>query len=518
MKYNTRVSSSRRKNRKAHFTAPSSVRRVLMSAPLSSDLRTKYNVRSMPVRKDDEVQVVRGTYKGREGKVVQVYRKKWVIHIERITREKVNGSTVNVGIHPSKVVISKLRLDKDRKSLLERKAKGRAAADKDKGTKFTAEDIMQTDRLISRSGYLERQLKEFSKAIFSLPLNITAETFSLVTNFCYGACISITPFNVASLFIAAKLLDMSETRGPRDENLCQKTENYFRLVVAVNLEYVSIVLRSCFSLLPEVETTTRLVSRCIEALSLMGDVEIVTSCLHDVRKLCFEDFKLILKSTSQRLIECHDLLYIIIDLYIKEHNVKMTEDQKTELCTYVDCSTLSSKILMHAVQNPRMPLRFVVHAMFVEQLNTRRSIISTVDHKHQIEDAVTLGSILKRDAALHRVAELKAVMNSTNSRVQCLEKELSGMRKLLNESEIITNRTDLGRSASFHLSSENKIERGQIGSISSISLHNVTNSVGVGYSSSQDSVDGKTRMNFRQRFMKGLKSAFRVSRLAKKKC
>ncbi|KAM5579846.1 large ribosomal subunit protein uL24z-like [Rosa sericea] len=143
MKRNPRVSSSRRKSRKAHFTAPSSVRRVLMSAPLSSDLRSKYTVRSMPVRKDDEVQVVRGTYKGREGKVVQVYRRKWVIHIERITREKVNGSTVNVGINPSKVVITKLRLDKDRKSLLDRKAKGRAAADKDKGTKFTAEDIMQ---------------------------------------------------------------------------------------------------------------------------------------------------------------------------------------------------------------------------------------------------------------------------------------------------------------------------------------------------------------------------------------
>lgn len=28
---------------------------------------------------------------GREGKVIQVYRRKWVIHIERITREKVNG-------------------------------------------------------------------------------------------------------------------------------------------------------------------------------------------------------------------------------------------------------------------------------------------------------------------------------------------------------------------------------------------------------------------------------------------
>ncbi|KAH9311270.1 hypothetical protein KI387_026305, partial [Taxus chinensis] len=109
------VSSSRRKSRKAHFTAPSSVRRVLMSAPLSIDLRNKHNVRSVPIRKDDEVQVVRGTFKGREGKVVQVYRRKWVIHIERITREKVNGSTVNVGVHPSKVVVTKLKVDKDRK-------------------------------------------------------------------------------------------------------------------------------------------------------------------------------------------------------------------------------------------------------------------------------------------------------------------------------------------------------------------------------------------------------------------
>ena len=84
-------------------------------------LKNKYSVRSVPIRKDDEVQVVRGNYKGREGKVVQVYRKKWVIHVERITREKVNGATVNVGVDASKCVITKLKLDKDRKALLERK-------------------------------------------------------------------------------------------------------------------------------------------------------------------------------------------------------------------------------------------------------------------------------------------------------------------------------------------------------------------------------------------------------------
>ncbi|KAJ6797679.1 putative 60S ribosomal protein L26-1 [Iris pallida] len=139
MKVNPCVSSSRRKSRKAHFTAQSNVHRVLMSAPLSGDSRNKYNVRSVPVRKDDEVQVVHRTYKGREGKVVLVYRRKWVIHVERITREKVNGSTINVGINPSKVVVTKLKLDKDMKSLLERKAKGRAA-DKAKG-KFSTEEV-----------------------------------------------------------------------------------------------------------------------------------------------------------------------------------------------------------------------------------------------------------------------------------------------------------------------------------------------------------------------------------------
>jgi large subunit ribosomal protein L26e len=46
---------------------------------------------------------------------------------------------VNVGIDPSKVVITKIKLDKDRKSLLDRKGKGRAA-EKGKG-KFTAEEV-----------------------------------------------------------------------------------------------------------------------------------------------------------------------------------------------------------------------------------------------------------------------------------------------------------------------------------------------------------------------------------------
>merc|ERR1711944_156026 len=143
MKFNTLVSSARRKNRKRHFNAPSHVRRKIMSSPLSKELRLKHNVRSMPIRKDDEVQVVRGHYKGQGGKVVQVYRKKFVIHIERIHRDKANGASTNVGIHPSKIVIKKLKMDKDRKRILERKALSRAKL-AEKG-KHTEESIMDTN-------------------------------------------------------------------------------------------------------------------------------------------------------------------------------------------------------------------------------------------------------------------------------------------------------------------------------------------------------------------------------------
>ncbi len=92
----------------------------------------------MPIRKDDEVTVVRGSYKNREGRVTAVYRTKYVIHVERVVREKVNGATVPVGIDASKVVITKLKLDKDRKKILERK--NRAVGDKSKG-KFTETDV-----------------------------------------------------------------------------------------------------------------------------------------------------------------------------------------------------------------------------------------------------------------------------------------------------------------------------------------------------------------------------------------
>lgn len=66
------LASDRRKSRKAHFSASSGEKRKIMSSSLSKELRAKHGAKSIPVRKDDEVLIVRGKYKGREGKVTQV--------------------------------------------------------------------------------------------------------------------------------------------------------------------------------------------------------------------------------------------------------------------------------------------------------------------------------------------------------------------------------------------------------------------------------------------------------------
>mmetsp|Transcript_9657 Transcript_9657/g.28887 ORF Transcript_9657/g.28887 Transcript_9657/m.28887 type:complete len:137 (-) Transcript_9657:360-770(-) len=136
MKYSG--SRSRRKARKTHFAADSASRRKIMSASLSKELQAKYNVRSVPLRKDDEIMVVRGIYKNREGRVTACYRRKYAIHVERITRDKANGAQVNVGIQASNCIITKLKLDKDRKAILDRK--DRSTTDPIDGTNLAGVD------------------------------------------------------------------------------------------------------------------------------------------------------------------------------------------------------------------------------------------------------------------------------------------------------------------------------------------------------------------------------------------
>jgi len=106
-----------------------------MSALLSKDLRAKYSVRSAPIRKDDEVLVVRGNQKNRDGKVVAVRRSKYVIHVDKCTKDKSNGQQVHIPINASNVIITKLKADKNRDALLKRRGAAKTTARKPESDK-----------------------------------------------------------------------------------------------------------------------------------------------------------------------------------------------------------------------------------------------------------------------------------------------------------------------------------------------------------------------------------------------
>ena len=118
----TEVSSKRRVQRKHQLGGPSSIKRKLMSCHLVKSLRDQYKIRALPIKRGDEVKILKGKAKGKSGKVVQVYRKRNVIYVDKVNREKQNGQTVFLPIKPCYCVIEKLLINKDRTKTIEKRA------------------------------------------------------------------------------------------------------------------------------------------------------------------------------------------------------------------------------------------------------------------------------------------------------------------------------------------------------------------------------------------------------------
>ncbi|MEM4259475.1 MAG: 50S ribosomal protein L24 [Candidatus Pacearchaeota archaeon] len=112
-----------RKQRKYLANAPLHIKHKFLSANLSKSLREKYGKRNLPLRKGDEVLIMRGAFKKKKAKVDSVDLKNSRVSLEGIQRTKKEGSKVNVYFHPSVLQIQSLNLDdKQRVAALNRKS------------------------------------------------------------------------------------------------------------------------------------------------------------------------------------------------------------------------------------------------------------------------------------------------------------------------------------------------------------------------------------------------------------
>ncbi|MGA3297195.1 MAG: 50S ribosomal protein L24 [Candidatus Bathyarchaeia archaeon] len=106
-----RIVTKPSKQRAALYNAPAHRIHKLLSAPLSTELKTSQGRRSYSVRKGDTVKIVRGDFAGIEGKITNIDTKRQRLFVEGVSREKVAGTSTNVSVHSSKVMITKLNLD-----------------------------------------------------------------------------------------------------------------------------------------------------------------------------------------------------------------------------------------------------------------------------------------------------------------------------------------------------------------------------------------------------------------------
>lgn len=114
-----KASKQPRKQRKYAANAPLHLRKKFVSVNLSKDLRKKQGKRNIPLRKGDIVKIMRGKFKGKQGKITEIKLKTQKIFIDGIQIKKRDGSKTNVPLKPSNLQIVELNLD-DRKRKIRR--------------------------------------------------------------------------------------------------------------------------------------------------------------------------------------------------------------------------------------------------------------------------------------------------------------------------------------------------------------------------------------------------------------
>lgn len=110
-----------RKQKKYLAKAPLSIKKKFVSANLSKELRAKYNKRSFPLKKGDNVKIMKGKFKKKTGKITEIDLKESRVIIEGIQIKKQDGSKANIKMQPSNLQIIELNLeDQKRKKALEK--------------------------------------------------------------------------------------------------------------------------------------------------------------------------------------------------------------------------------------------------------------------------------------------------------------------------------------------------------------------------------------------------------------
>ena len=90
------------------FQATFQTRSKQLGSALSKDLHKKYGKRSVRVIEGDSVTILRGEFKGVDGKISKISTEKTSVAIDGVKKEKTKGDKFDVYIHTSNLVVTSL--------------------------------------------------------------------------------------------------------------------------------------------------------------------------------------------------------------------------------------------------------------------------------------------------------------------------------------------------------------------------------------------------------------------------
>jgi len=128
-----------------------------LGSQLSEDLRKKYGKKSVRVIEGDSIKIVRGEFKGVDGKISKVSTKKNSVAVEGVKKEKTKGDKFDVYIHTSNLLVTGLNTeDKWRIAKLE----GKKPSEK---PKVVIEKIAKKENTTKETKVTKTQKKEVEK-------------------------------------------------------------------------------------------------------------------------------------------------------------------------------------------------------------------------------------------------------------------------------------------------------------------------------------------------------------------
>ncbi|KAK6919241.1 NPH3 domain [Dillenia turbinata] len=167
----------------------------------------------------------------------------------------------------------------------------------------------------------------------------------------------------------------------------------------------------------------------------------------------------------------HDHFYRALSTFFLAHQ-NITQEEKAMVCKHLDCQKLSQETCIEAVQNEMMPLRLIIQALFVQQLNTRQAFKECSDSFHyahcgdfsgsltssrqansksqNLEDSPytdgdlcsrPLSFLLQKDNAIQKSDFSRKEYESTSFRIQNLEQKHMSLKRSL-EWQNLTKRTE----------------------------------------------------------------------------